>query len=77
MIKTIKKFKLPFHNAKGDILNKNNIPKILFNTNTKIDNEIIHNMLKEVCKSYNVHYNTVLNYIKEFELKYSKHFLCE
>lgn len=77
MIKTIKKFKLPFHHAKGNILNKNNIPKILFNTNTKIDNEIIHNILKEVCKSYNVHYNTVLNYIKEFELKYSKHFLCE
>lgn len=73
----MKKLKLPFRHARGNVLNKNNIVKIIFNTNTKIDNKIIHNMLEEVCKVYNVNYNTVINYIKELEIRYSKHFLCE
>tara|TARA_B100000123_G_C25717254_1_gene422735 strand:- start:387 stop:1334 length:948 start_codon:yes stop_codon:yes gene_type:complete len=74
----MKKLQLPFiHKKNGEILNKKNIMQFKFNTNTKIDNKIIHNMLEEVCKIYNVNYNTVINYIKELELKYSKHFLCE
>ena len=77
MIKSVSKLRLPFDNAKENILNKNNIPKIQFNTNTKIDNKIIHDMLKKVCNSYNVDYNTVIDYIKKLELEYSKHFLCE
>lgn len=73
----IVKLKLPFGHAKGNILNRKNIVQVIFNTNTKIDNIIIHNMLKEVCKLYNVDYNIVINYIKDLELQYSKHFLCE
>ena len=73
----MKKLKLPFMHANGNILNKNNIVQLIFNTNTKIDNKIIHNTLKELCKIYNVDYNIVINYIKDLELQYSKHFLCE
>lgn len=71
------KLRLPFnHMMIGNVLNKKNIVQLIFNTNTKIDNKIIHNMLKDVCKEYNVNYNTVINYIKELELQDSKHFLC-
>lgn len=59
------------------ILNKNNIVEIKFNINTKIDNNIIHDKLKEICKSYDVSYITLVNYIKEIELRDSKLFLCE
>ena len=71
------KLNLPFKHANKKILNKNNILQVKFNTNNEIDNKIIHNMLKEICKTYNVEYNTVINYIKDLELQYSKHFLCE
>lgn len=71
------KLRLPFSHATNNVLNKNNIVQVKFNTNTKIDNKKIHDMLKEVCKVYNVDYNIVINYIKDLELQYSKHFLCE
>lgn len=71
------KLRLPFSHATGDVLNKKNIIQLKFNTNTKIDNKIIYNMLKEVCSEYNVNYDTVLKYINDLELQYSKHFLCD
>ena len=71
------KLGLPFVHATDNVLNKKNIVQLIFNTNTKINNKIIHNMLKEVCRIYNVDYNTVINYIKDLELQYSKHFLSE
>lgn len=72
------KLRLPFNHAReGEILNKKNILQLKFNTNSKIDNEIIHNTLKNICRVYNVNYDIVINYIKDLELQYSKHFLCE
>ena len=71
------KLNLPFRHANNNVLNKNNIVQVKFNTNTKIDNNIIHNKLKEVCDRNNVDYNKVIYYIKNLELQYYKHFLCE
>ena len=71
------KLRLPFCHANGNILKKQNIVELIFNTNTVIDNNIIHNKLKELCKKFKINYDIVLDYIKDLELQYSKHFLCE
>ena len=77
LIKKMVKLNLPFRHANNNVLNKNNIVQVKFNTNTKIDNNIIHNKLKEVCERNNVDYNKIVYYIKDLELQYSKHFLYE
>lgn len=71
------KLRLPFCHSRSHILNKKNIVQLKFNINTKINNKIIHNMLRNICNVNNIDYNVIINYIKDLELQYSKHFLSK
>ena len=70
------KLRLPFAHARGVKIDKKSISYVKFNTETKINNKIIHHKLQNVCKENNIDYNIVIKYIKDLELQYSKHFLC-
>ncbi len=49
LINSIKKLKLPFEHSKKEIINKENIKYVIFNTISKIDNNLLICLLQSIC----------------------------